>query len=82
VAEGEVVGAIEISGAIRSRADVVRVLDNICEYYTANEPSSPIPLLLRRAQRLVEKSFMEILADIVPDSVNQARIVSGKTDSS
>lgn len=78
---GEPGAAVSSGGAIRSRADVVRVLDNICEYYTANEPSSPIPLLLRRAQRLVEKSFMEILEDIVPDSVSQARIVSGKADS-
>lgn len=79
--EGQAGVALSSGGAIRSRADVVRVLDNICEYYTTNEPSSPIPLLLRRAQRLVEKSFMEILEDMVPDSVNQARIVSGKTES-
>lgn len=77
---GEAGGLVETSGAIRSRQDVVRVLDNICEYYSNNEPSSPIPLLLRRAQRLVEKSFMEILKDIVPDSVQQAQIVSGKSD--
>lgn len=76
---GEATGDVP-SGAIRSRADVVRVLENICQYYSVNEPSSPIPLLLRRAQRLVEKSFMEILEDIVPDSVQQARIVSGADD--
>lgn len=69
-----------VSGVIRSRTDVVRVLDRICEYYAAQEPSSPVPLLLRRAQRLVEKSFMEILEDMVPDGVNQARMVSGEKD--
>lgn len=67
------------SGVINSRGDVVRVLDKVCEYYSVNEPSSPIPLLLRRAQRLVEKSFLEILEDMVPDGVQQARIVSGTT---
>jgi type VI secretion system protein ImpA len=72
--------ASAVTGAIRSRSDVVRVLDHICDYYSRHEPSSPIPLLLRRAQRLVEKSFMEILEDMVPDSVNQAKIVSGDTD--
>jgi type VI secretion system protein ImpA len=77
---GEPGRAPAMSGAINSRADVVRVLDKICEYYTVNEPSSPIPLLLRRAQRLVEKSFLEILADMVPDGVKQAKIVSGNTD--
>ena len=79
-AQGEAGSAVPLSGAIHRRADVVRVLDNICEYYTVNEPSSPIPLLLRRAQRLVEKSFMEILEDMVPDGVKQAKIVSGKTE--
>ncbi len=68
------------AGAIRNRRDVVRSLDKICDYYTMNEPSSPIPLLLRRAQRLVEASFMEILQDMVPDSVHQAKIVSGDTE--
>ncbi|HKJ17016.1 MAG TPA: type VI secretion system protein TssA [Xanthomonadales bacterium] len=77
--EGEVAVAA-MTGAVRNRRDVVRVLDNICDYYSRHEPSSPIPLLLRRAQRLVEKSFMEILQDMVPDSVNQARIVSGDTE--
>lgn len=69
-----------VSGAINSRADVIRVLDRICDYYQVNEPSSPIPLLLRRAQRLVEKSFLEILEDMVPDGVNQAKIISGDKD--
>jgi type VI secretion system protein ImpA len=79
-AEGGDGAAAASSATVTSRADVIRLLDNICEYYSVQEPSSPIPLLLRRAQRLVEKSFMEILQDIVPDSVNQARIVSGNTD--
>ena len=78
--EGEPGSPAPVPGAINRRADVVRVLDSICEYYSVNEPSSPIPLLLRRAQRLVEKSFMEILEDMVPDGVQQAKIVSGKTD--
>ena len=78
--EGEPGSPAPVPGAINRRADVVRVLDSICEYYSVNEPSSPIPLLLRRAQRLVEKSFLEILEDMVPDGVKQAKIVSGKTD--
>lgn len=74
------VSAAPRSGVIGSRSDVIRALDRVCEYYSAHEPSSPVPMLLRRAQRLVEKSFMEILEDMVPDGVSQARIVGGKTD--
>jgi len=72
----------QISSVIKDRNDVILAIDRICEYYTTNEPSSPVPLLLRRAQRLVAKSFYEILEDMVPDSMAQARIISGKTDSS
>jgi type VI secretion system protein ImpA len=76
----ESVPAPAATGAVNNRSDVIRVLDKVCDYYAANEPSSPIPLLLRRAQRLVEKSFMEILEDMVPDGVKQAKIVSGNED--
>jgi type VI secretion system protein ImpA len=69
-----------VSGAVNDRNDVVRMIDRICEYYTVNEPSSPVPLLLRRAQRLVAKSFYEILEDIAPDSMAQAKVISGKSD--
>jgi len=72
--------ALSVSGAVNSRADVVRMLDIICEYYDRNEPSSPLPVLLRRARGLVEKSFMEILEDMVPDGVSQAKVVAGIKD--
>jgi type VI secretion system protein ImpA len=78
--EGGAARQAAISGAVNSRTDVIRVLDKCCDYYSAHEPSSPIPLLLRRAQRLVESSFMEILEDMVPDGVPQAKLVSGEKD--
>ncbi len=71
-------GAGHASGAIRGREDVVRAIDRICEYYQRNEPSSPVPLLLRRARRLVAKDFMEILRDMVPDGVTQAETITGE----
>jgi type VI secretion system protein ImpA len=66
-----------VGGRITSRDDVVRVLDKVCEYYERNEPSSPVPVLLRRARRLVPKDFMEILRDLVPDGVAQAENIRG-----
>lgn len=73
-------GSVPLSGSINNRTDVVKAIDKICDYYTTHEPSSPIPLLLRRAQRLVAKSFVEILEDMAPDGVAQAKVVSGETD--
>ena len=69
--------AQSITGDITSRADVTRVLDKVCEYFQKYEPSSPIPLILQRAKRLVSKDFMEIMQDMVPDGVNQVKNITG-----
>lgn len=66
-----------VPGSIASRDDVVRALDRICDYYARQEPSSPIPHLLRRARRLVNKDFIEIMRDIAPDGLSQAEQVTG-----
>ena len=65
------------SGEVNSRQDVIRLLDKICAYYEQHEPSSPVPLLLTRARRLVDKSFIEILQDLAPEGLGQARQVGG-----
>lgn len=66
-----------ITGEIKSRQDIVNMLDKICDYYVVHEPSSPIPLLLQRAKRLMSKDFMEIMKDLVSDGVIQAEKVMG-----
>lgn len=64
--------------AINSRQDVMRLFDLICEYYAKHEPSSPVPLLVRRAKRLVPMSFMEILQDLTPGGMAEAEIIKGQ----
>ena len=64
-------------GAITSRQDAIRALEAVAEFFRHNEPSSPIPLLIDRAKRLVSKSFLEVLADVAPDALAQARSVGG-----
>jgi type VI secretion system protein ImpA len=68
------------SGSIRSRADVVAALDAICAYFDRCEPSSPIPLLLRRSKRLVAKNFIDIIHDLAPDAVSLVEALQGKQD--
>ncbi len=69
------------TGEIRSRDDVIRTLDRVLRYYETSEPSSPVPLLLRRAKRLVHKSFAEIMQDMAPDAVGTIGVISGETES-
>jgi type VI secretion system protein ImpA len=76
-AAGNAPRAAAASGEIATREDVVRALDKLCDYFQKYEPSSPVPLLLRRAQRLVAKDFMEILRDLTPDGVQQAMLIGG-----
>ena len=66
-----------ISGEIRSRDDAIRVLDRVSEYFRSHEPSSPVPLLLQRAKRLISKDFMEILRDMAPQGVSEAEQITG-----
>jgi type VI secretion system protein ImpA len=64
-------------GAIKSHEDAVRALDAVAEFFRRNEPSSPIPLFLDRAKRLVSKDFFEVLADIAPEALEAARAAGG-----
>ncbi len=64
-------------GQVGTRDDVIRILDQACEYFQRHEPSSPVPLLLKRAKRLVSKDFMDIMRDLAPDGVAQAEQISG-----
>ncbi|MFP7675219.1 type VI secretion system protein TssA [Marivita sp. S0852] len=64
-------------GQITSRADVAASLDKIIEFYNRNEPSSPIPVLLKRARRLVGADFMTIINDLAPLGVENVHLVGG-----
>jgi type VI secretion system protein ImpA len=74
--EGE--GRTGAPGRVQSREDVLRAIDAICAYYAKNEPSSPVPLLLQRSKRLVMMSFMDILKEMLPDSVQAVEKITGK----
>jgi type VI secretion system protein ImpA len=70
-------GETAVSGAIKSRQDAVRAIDAAATFFRNTEPSSPVPLLLDRAKRLVSKSFLEVLEDIAPDTLTEVKKISG-----
>lgn len=69
--------AVGGGGALRTRADVQREIDRLCEWFERNEPSHPAPLLLRRAQRLMGMNFMEIIQDMAAGGVDQVQTIAG-----
>jgi len=69
---------VSVPGAINSREDVVRALERICDFYRLNEPSSPVPLILYRAQRMAKMNFMEIVTELTPDAVTTVKVVTGR----
>jgi len=76
-ATGGAAGVQVATGAINGPQDVMRRIDDLCAYYSRCEPSSPVPLLLRRAQRLVGMNFMDLLQDLAPGGISELRVVSG-----
>jgi type VI secretion system protein ImpA len=69
-----------VAGAIGSRDDVVRAINLILEYYRAYEPSSPVPLLLERARRLVPMTFVDAVKDMAPGGFHELKNIAGLPD--
>jgi type VI secretion system protein ImpA len=71
-----------VPGAIRSREDAIRALDAVVAFFRSNEPSSPVPMLVERARRLVARDFLDVLAELLPDAVQEAKRAGGIKDES
>ena len=66
-----------LTGAIESRNDALRAIDMVCEYLERTEPTNPAQLLLRRARKLVNKNFVELVRELAPESLNEVARVMG-----
>lgn len=64
-------------GGINSPVDVQNALDRIIAYYQRCEPSSPLPLLLMRAKKLVNADFLTIVRDMAPSGVENVNLIGG-----
>jgi type VI secretion system protein ImpA len=61
-----------------SKERIRPMLDQIIDYYRDHEPSSPVPLLLLRAKRLMDLSFIDLVNDTVgDDAVRKAQQILG-----
>ena len=51
----------------------MRAIDSICEYYRQVEPSSPVPYLLRRAQKLARMDFVQAVQELNLATIDSLR---------
>ncbi|MFO1049114.1 MAG: type VI secretion system ImpA family N-terminal domain-containing protein [Geminicoccaceae bacterium] len=65
---------------VQSREDVVAALDRVLDYYSRNEPSSPVPLLVGRAKRLVSMTFLDAIKELAPGGLKELQAVAGADD--
>jgi type VI secretion system protein ImpA len=70
--------AVMPRAAIASAADAIAALDAVAGYFSRNEPSSPALLLVRQAQQLLGKSFLEVMQALVPAHVEKATFPIGR----
>lgn len=80
VAGGGGPAPVSAPGAINSPTDVSNAIDRIISYYERNEPSSPVPLMLQRAKRLVNADFLTIMKDMAPQGVDNVNLIGGIED--
>ncbi|MDR0999007.1 MAG: type VI secretion system protein TssA [Treponema sp.] len=70
-------GGAVLQGQVNSRQDALTMLRKGAEYFQKMEPSSPVPLLVNRALRFADMDFIELLGEIVPDSLSRGRDILG-----
>ena len=49
-----------------TRAEAAAIMAGVGAFFRTVEPSSPIPMVLGRAERFMNLSFQAIIADLVP----------------
>ena len=69
-------GGARLAGEILSGDDVHTAIEKIVRYYESREPSSPVPLFMHCARKLVGKGFQEIYKLLPPDAVGLLEKVS------
>jgi type VI secretion system protein ImpA len=70
-------GGARLAGKVNSREDALRAIDLVCEYLERAEPTNPAQLLLRRARKLINRNFLQLMKELAPDALNEVARVMG-----
>ncbi len=66
-----------LSGGVNSRDEALRAIDMVCQFLERTEPTSPAPLLLRRARRMINRNFLQLMKELAPESLAEVARVMG-----
>lgn len=70
-------GSGGMPGSVETAQDARAALDKVMEYFRRYEPSSPVPIILERAKRLVGADFMTIMKDMAPAGLDSVMMIGG-----
>lgn len=70
-------GAVNASVGIQSRSQALIAIDQVCAYLEHAEPTNPAQLLLKRARRLIDKNFMQLMKELAPEAVSEVAKIMG-----
>lgn len=62
---------------IKTREDAIRQLVKIAEFLESTEPTNPASLLIRRSAKLMGMSFIDLLRELAPQSLQQIELITG-----
>ena len=65
------------SGGLASRADAVRILQQVATFLRKSEPSSPAPMFVDRAVKLLQMDFKAIVMELMPNSQERIEMLGG-----
>ena len=66
-----------LPGSVETAQDARLAIDRVMEYFKRHEPSSPVPIILERAKRLVGADFMTIMKDMAPGGLDSVMMIGG-----
>lgn len=66
-----------LGDGVYSRADALKAIDMVCDYLERTEPTNPAQLLLRRARRLINKNFLQLMRELAPDALSEVARIMG-----
>lgn len=78
VASGSAGGAtMARAGGLTSRADAVRMLKEVSGFLRRTEPSSPAPMFVDRAVKVLQMDFAAIVRELMPDAKDRIELLGG-----